>query len=640
MPFKHFKLSACALALAGISSVSHAALYTIEPMTSASATQSSKATAISPDGNKVAVETYSGPEGDNYDQPLAYMVDTRHYINRFSEFERYCIDYLGYYTCQTWANEQWFGLKATGEVCEQSDTPQVCYGGVKKIIDAWTTPYTSNRIASFENNRVNPFGSGVTTPPSGAPNPDSTDVVIHAVTNVDGLVGNSSSPYYAAGNYNARAFIRRGFGFIDNTELAPASSIPRIQSIGQTNAKGMVNSDDTGTEKIIFGSSSLANMADWGSGNKVPEGTHLSSLDSCSSVVNYADRACQYFNFANQATIWISSSANKSIGYIVDDFPSGATANGDQTAQASINAAVIKTGESAPTMVGFTTYNESGGLFPIATKYSPVADFSTCLTNLETDPTKRCWARSNIPGINIRQNGDIYFSYTLATDINENGLIIGEAKYARESSGAYSEIVFVNDNATTTQLSTTQSALFFQGYNATAAAINIQNEIVGKVDIDQNRDRARRQRGYIYLHGDAANLPSFNNQRGWLLDDLTNDGNPSSVSNRYRIAEAFDISENGNIAASAFYCAAGYSSTTQNALCPGVEQLVAVKLTRQVGGIIQPRTIEKETIKRSGAGMGLFAFPALLFFGLMRRKKMHSLSACLHTSDRNKFLKP
>ena len=178
-----------------------------------------------------------------------------------------------------------------------------------------------------------------------------------------------------------------------------------------------------------------------------------------------------------------------------------------------------------------------------------------------------------------------------------------------------------------------------QGYNATAAAINNNNELVGKIDIDQNRDRLRRQRGYIYLHENAPNLASFNQQRAWLLDDLTNDGVQSGIANKYRIAEAFDISESGDIAASAFYCSTGYSSIMQNATCSVLEELVAVKLTRQEGSVL-PRQEETKEITRNGAGFGLFSLSFIALCGFVRRKKAMLFSARTHTFSSNKNIKP
>ncbi|MEZ8027583.1 DUF3466 family protein [Enterovibrio norvegicus] len=616
MQFNKLKLSAIALAVAGLPTLASAAIYNVEKLDTVNG-QSSVATAISPLGGKVAVEELSGPVGLNYSEEMPYMVDEEHFINSYDDLDNYCDNYLGYNTCDAWADEQWYGIKATGEVCDSQDSEQVCDGGLKKEIDAWNNGYTSNSTASVDGLRANPFGAGVSTPPAGSVNANSTNVVINQISDAGNAVGASSSPYYQNGAVNARAFKTRGFN--DATELLPPSGLGTvISTIGQTNANGAIT---VGSDVITFGSASIANMADTGNGNKAPEGSGLGNLNSCSSTASYSDRACQYFQFANQASIWVSSyTTNAANARVIADFPNGATGNTDDTAQASVKAATLLTNETAPTMVGFNTYNDNG-FYARAVKYTPISDFSTCLTNLQTDASLRCWTMSLIPGIDIRQGGDIIYSYTVANDINNKGVVAGIAKNFRRSSGAYAETVFINEGASTTLLGPSQSSLFFSGYNATASSINNDNELVGKVDTESARDRARRQRGYIYLHGSAANLATFQNTRGWLLDDLTNGGAASDTNNQYRIAEAFDIADNGDIAASAFYCAGGYRSTAHNALCDGTEELVAVKLTRNNSGTISQRTYDDQTVSRSGGSVGFLGLGLLALAGAMRRKK-------------------
>ncbi|MEZ9523373.1 DUF3466 family protein [Enterovibrio norvegicus] len=620
MQFNKFKLSAIAIALAvaGLPTLASAAIYNVTQETGASSGQSSAATAIAADSSKIAVEVLNGPVGLNYSEEMPYMVDEEHFINSYDDLDNYCDNYLGYNTCDAWADEQWYGIKATGEVCDIEDSEQVCDGGLKKEIDAWNNGYTSNSTASVDGTRANPFGPGVSgTPPTGSANANSTNVVINQISDAGNAVGASSSPYYQNGAVHARAFKTRGFN--GGTELLPPSGLGTvISTIGQTNANGAIT---VGSDVITFGSASIANMADTGNGNKAPEDSGLGNLNSCSSAASYTDRACQYFQFANQASVWVSTyTTNAANARVVADFPNGATGNTDDTAQASVKAASILTSETAPTMVGFNTYDDNG-FYARAVKYTPISDFSTCLTNLQTDTSLRCWTMSLIPGIDIRQSGDIIYSYTVANDINENGIVAGIAKNFRRASGAYAETVFINEGTSTTLLGASQSSLFFAGYNATAASINNDNELVGKVDIETARDRARRQRGYIYLHGSATNLTTFQSTRGWLLDDLTNGGADSNTNNQYRIAEAFDIADNGDIAASAFYCAGGYRSTAHNALCDGTEELVAVKLTRDNNGTISQRTYDDQTVSRSGGSVGLLGLGLLALAGAMRRKK-------------------
>ncbi|NGN96697.1 DUF3466 family protein [Grimontia sp. S25] len=617
MQFNKFKLSAIALAIAGIPAVANAAYYQVQLLDSPSS-NSSQATAISSDSSKVAVEGLSGPVGLNYSEELPYMVDVEHFINSQDDLYRYCRDYLGYNTCEEWADERWYGVQASGTVCKEEDSEQNCLGGLKKEIDAWTNGFTSNSIAELSGNRVDPFDSGVWgTEPNAPVQANSSNVVINAI-NGDDAIGASSSPFYKLGSNYVRAFKSRGFNGADEL-LPPKDSTDVIDTIGQTNANGFVIADPDGTATtILFGSASISNMAEPTNGNKVPEGAtnELSNLNSCSSTVNWTDRACQYYQFANQAAIWVPSYTDEpQRARVIADFPDGATGNTDDTAQASVNAAALVSGASAPTLVGFNTYNDSR-FYGRAVKFSPVADFSTCLTDLETDATKRCWTMSLIPGVDIRQGGDIVYRYTEATDINSNGLVVGVAKSARLNNGAYAETIFVNNGNSTTLLGASQNALFFSGYNGTAAAINNSNELVGKVDTENARDRSRRQRGYIYAHGGTIGSSS-----AWLLDDLTNDGNASGNNNQFRIAEAFDINDKGDIAASAFFCDGGYSSVAHDALCNGTEELVAVKLTRDDTAQITARPYEVKTIERSGGGIGVLGLGLLALGGIFRRKK-------------------
>ncbi|AMG31868.1 DUF3466 domain-containing protein [Grimontia hollisae] len=616
MQFNKFKLSAIALAVAGIPTLANAALYNVERVDNASSTQSAVATAISPNSTQIATQVLSGPVGLNYSEELPFMMDVEHFINSEDDLFLYCRDNLGYNTCEAWAEERWFGIKDSGEICDSGDSEQVCSGGLKKEIDAWNKGFTSNSVASVNGTIQNPFGSGVDgDAPTGTANSDSTNVVINAVTDSGDAVGVSSSPYYKSGSRYARAFQRRGF--YGDAELKPPTDAKGVAAtLGQTNANGVI---EVAGRTIVFGSASVANMADPTNGNKAPEGSGLSNLNDCSSSVDFNKRACQYFQFANQASVWLPSDTTTAVSALkVADFQTpnkSPTGNTDDTAQASVNAAALVSGATAPTMVGFSTYNDND-FYARAVKFMPVTDFATCLTELETNASKRCWTMSPIPGIDIRQGGDIIYSYTEATDINDQGLVVGIAKNARLNNGAYAEKIFINKGNSTTLLGRSQSALFFDGYNGTAAAINNNDELVGKVDVENVRDRSRRQRGYIYAHGTLS--ADFDGTRGWLLDDLTN-GAPDA--NAFRIAEAFDINDNGDIAASAFYCAGGYSSTAHDARCNGEEELVAVKLTRQNGGEITPRSYEENNITRSGGGMGVLSLGLLAFGCFLRRKK-------------------
>ncbi|WP_028025604.1 DUF3466 family protein [Enterovibrio calviensis] len=616
MQFNKFKLSAVALAMAGLPLTANAALYSVERVDNASASQTAAATAISPDGNTIAVEVLKGPVGLNYSEELPYMVDVEHFINSRDDLDLYCDRYLGYSTCNTWSAEKWYGLKDLGEVCDSTDFDAgVCVGGLKEEIEAWSDGFSSNSMATV-GSPVNPFGDGVSgAAPSGMPNADSTNVVVNSLTDAGSPVGASSSPYYDAGLYNARAFVRRGF--VNDAELLPpASATGVIPTIGQTNANGLIEAAGV---TITYGSASVANMADLGESEKVPEGATatLSSLLSCQNTVDYADRACQYVQFANQAAVWLTTAEPTTAinaVTVVSDFPSGTSGHDDDTAQASVLSAALLGGDTnKPYLVGYSTYDDNR-FYARAVQFIPVPEFSNCISDLKNGVSvEKCWEIEPIKGFEDQRER---FSYSMATGTNSAGVIVGVAKYINSNSGSFSENIFISQDGETTLLGTMQSSLFFSGYNATAAALNTDSELVGKVDIESSRDRERRQRGYIYAHGTAS--ADFDGKRGWLLDDLTNG---SGGANDFRIAEAFDIADNGNIAASAFYCAGGYSSTAQNALCDSEEELVAVKLTRLPGGDITPRPVEENVITRSGGSIGVLGLVLLGLGGVFRKRK-------------------
>ncbi|MGL5290346.1 MAG: DUF3466 family protein [Vibrionaceae bacterium] len=619
------KLSAIALVLAGIPLASQAAFYNVTLLKDAANDTQTKASTISPDGTQVAVTEVHGALGLDREYEMPFLVDAEHFVNSHEDLNFLCENFYGYNTCNAWADERWFGRKASGEICTGSDPEQLCRGGYRKEISAWQIGYTSLQTSFLNvNTPINPFANGVAgTPPLGFPQADSTDVQISAISDNGNVVGNSSSPYFKGTGLNARAFTQRGF--FDDVELQPQALTPLIEAVGQTKANAVI--DLAGTA-LVFGSASVANMAAPADGNVAPQDSFLPSLAACAAdqFVGYQERACQYFSFANQASVWADPAAQpKAIS--IATFPNGAVANGNDTAQASVQAAAKVNNARLPTLVGFSSFNENGEqLFARAVKFTPKEglDEAACLDKLDN-----CWTQTLLPGLDIRSSdGAVIYRYTVANDINENGIVIGGLKYSRLNAGSYTERVFVYDNNSnqTRELGSADSSLFFDGANMQARSINNNNELVGLVDVENTRDRRRRQRGFIFLHGDAPNLASFSNQRGWLLDDLTNDGNASSESNRYRIADASAISEDGTIVGSAFYCEQGYSSVAHNAPCAGTERLVAVQLKRDLQGTITPRSDQAEApIERSGSSSGLFelAFLGLSagFAAMLRRKK-------------------
>ncbi len=624
MRLPSFKPTILALLIGGTPLWSQAALYTIERVSDLPDGQSAMAKAISPDGSQLAINSFSGPVGVDFGQELPFMTDMEHFINSRDDIYSYCVNNLNYSTCDVWTNEQYYGLKADGQVCTADDPTSLCLGGFEKQLLAWTDGYTSNEVASTSSGAsIDPFSQNPPTEkPTGTEVSNSTEVVVRSINDEGLAIGASSSPYFYNGTRYARAFIRRGFN--DTTMLLPPSTLAeKWQSLGQTNAYGTVS---IGTTSVTYGSASIALLANPANSDKTPglgdipgiSGTLSDCIDSTDPLET---RNCQYLQFANQAAIWVGDDA---VAKPIASFVDGTYLNDNETAQASVQGAASV--QDQVNLVGFSTFNSNSNFYASAVIFKPKStDLASCVASASTTD---CWDMVKIPGIDVRQGDNTIYLYTNATDINTNGLVIGEVKNANPINGSLAEYIFVYDSQSggnAAILGSDNSSLFFNGYNATAASVNTNGEIVGKVDVEMSREKERRQRAYIYLYGDSTSLSKFNNVRGWLLDDLTNDGvvTGQGIANEYRIAEAFDINENGDIAASAFYCKNGYETLAQDSRCAVDEQLVAVKLTPTATGTIQARSTEaeEEAISRSGGTIGFGIFALLCLAGFTRRKK-------------------
>lgn len=243
------------------------------------------------------------------------------------------------------------------------------------------------------------------------------------------------------------------------------------------------------------------------------------------------------------------------------------------------------------------------------------------------------WITKPVAGATVRENGtsgDFIHSNSLLTAVNKNGIAIGEAKLSRAESGAYANRLFVVPEIDDPKANFLNGSIFFAGAGGKAGAINNFNEIVGQIDTEETREvggKPRRKRGFIYPYGTSfseRHQDIFNN-RAWLLDDLTNDGNVFGHNNQYRILDATDINDAGVISATALRCTGGYDSTAHNSQCgagKGQEKTVAVKLVPIAGQThenISPRGTDNPVIERSGAGLGLWS---LILGGLLwfRRK--------------------
>ncbi|MDD9157569.1 DUF3466 family protein [Aliivibrio sp. S4TY2] len=236
-------------------------------------------------------------------------------------------------------------------------------------------------------------------------------------------------------------------------------------------------------------------------------------------------------------------------------------------------------------------------------------------------------------------------SNSVATNINSNLVVVGQAKrsgnYPQNGAAANRLFVVPDASAASPNAIFFSSDIFFNGAGGDMGGINNYNEIVGRVDVENNREyegKQRRQRAFIYPYGVTAKVPDqvtknaindrraiFQNQ-AWIIDNLTNGGSVSSHNNQYRIYDASDINDAGVISATALKCAGGYDSVASDSYCGNGstnETVVAVKLvpiSDPAERSIESRPFENSTIERQGGSLGFGAMTLLGLFGFMRKR--------------------
>ncbi|WP_063662046.1 DUF3466 family protein [Aliivibrio fischeri] len=254
-----------------------------------------------------------------------------------------------------------------------------------------------------------------------------------------------------------------------------------------------------------------------------------------------------------------------------------------------------------------------------------------------TDLTNLSSVQINDAQVDI--SGDNIHSNSVATNINKNLVVVGQAKRSGgyPKNGAAANRLFVVANANTPNahfLNSSDGSIFFDGAGGEMGGINNFNEIVGRIDSENHREydgKQRRQRAFIYPYGTSAqgsveSRKAIFNGKAWLLDDLTNGGTESNNNNQYRIYDASDINDAGVISATAVKCSGGYDSTSHNAYCGDGnkdETVVAVKLvpiSDDTQRSIQTRGYDSTATERKGAGLSFGALTILGLFGFMRKR--------------------
>ncbi|MDD9173816.1 DUF3466 family protein [Aliivibrio finisterrensis] len=251
-----------------------------------------------------------------------------------------------------------------------------------------------------------------------------------------------------------------------------------------------------------------------------------------------------------------------------------------------------------------------------------------------TDISKSNWDSNTVANAQAEIGGDFIHSNSVVTNINENLVAVGQAKRSGSypQNGAVANRLFVISDASssTPSASFLSGGIFFAGAGGEMGGINNFNEIVGRIDVENNREyegKQRRQRAFIYPYAptEAARGAIFQN-KAWIIDNLTNGGSLSSHNNQYRIYDASDINDAGVISATALKCAGGYDSVASDSYCGNGstnETVVAVKLvpiSDPAERSIESRPLENSTIERQGSSLGFGALTLLGLFGFMRKR--------------------
>ncbi|WP_413283208.1 DUF3466 family protein [Vibrio sp. MA40-2] len=608
-------------------------------------------TECSDDSYSFAGETFNGTEGFSYKEEVPFAIDNGFYYLDYDDIEDYCDEELGYSTCESWAYNHWYG---------NTDTD---IGGLQNEREAYyTTDYQTNNTAFYDTDTL------TFVPDSGSSAPsesdyyysfveDTNDKVVNTLADLNGtdyVIGNTSSGYYAYDNAYIKLYRSRGYYATSSTQnvLEPEADTSIdygssddeqniIAQMGQTMAFDSFTYDD---QSYIVGSASVATFYyDEDDDDKDYDSDYTDDTDeeSVYNCLSYDEPAfypeCQNFSFATRAFIWNVSTgidpnedSNKFAvadwetdsdddNYVIDD--------NYASPQGSVRAATIAnagTYSSLPVLVGYNTeLDDDYDVFVMqAAIFLPT---STTGFNVED----KAWTTTFIEDATVEVDDSYIHSNSVATDINQNLLVIGYAKRdgdypSGNSAGKRMFITDANDTEPVASFFTSHGeSIFFSSAGGTPKAINNYNEIVGQVDAESATEvggKERDHRGFIYPYydtgTDTTRFERFASQ-AWWLDDLTNGGTYSSSNNHFRIFDASDINDAGVISATATQCFASedsatsieYDSTDHWAYCnegDGDERITAVKLIPINGATsddISEREEDTTTVSRSGGSV-------------------------------------
>ena len=504
--------------------------------------------------------------------------------------------------------------------------------------------------------------------------------VVNGIDENGYVIGNTSSGYYNYGNNYIRLYRSRGYystpaGEVEVLEPEADSGLELADSTDEQNVvsqMGQTMAFDSFTYNsatYIVGSASVApfyyddDYKDYDSDNSASDDD-----EDVTNCVDYEDPAlypeCQNFGFATRAFLWNISDGldpnDDDNRFYVTDWETEESSDSSDTenyeynddeasAQASVRAAAIADSgsySSLPVLVGYNTEIDDYDNFLMqAAVFRPAStsDFAV---------EEGAWETTFIEDVTVEVDDAYIHSNSVATDINENMIVIGHAKRDGDypSDGVTDNRMFIadaNDSTPSAEFFNSQGEdIFFDSAGGNANAINNYNEIVGQVDAETHSEVGadqRDHRGFIYPYDDtgtdSTRRARFENQ-AWWLDDLTNGGDYSSSNNHFRIIDAGDINDAGVISATAIQCYADesastsmeYDSTEHFAYCnygDGDERITAVKLIPIEGATsddISERDESSSTSSRSGAGISWMLVAMLGLVGLSRRKKARVLS--------------
>ncbi|MDR9826601.1 DUF3466 family protein [Vibrio sp. FNV 38] len=584
----------------------------------------------------VAGHGQNGAPGVPFNEEVAFGIDNYFYYLDYDALETYCYSELGYATCDSWASLRWYGDYDTSKGGLEQEREAYYYATYSPVYHSFFEQFGD---VSFTVERQDKYSS------DSEPVDGTQEVIVENITQDNTLVGNATSGYFEYyGNY-IQQYRRRGFYFdgAEYLELPPKAEVTLsyadeegetniIEDMGTTLAfDSFVYPQDSGI-RYVLGSAAVATF-DYTDEDKDYDSRDVSDCVDSDTPAN--NPQCQNFGFATKAFAWRVDDQSAD-GFSVSDWDSDYDNYDESAAQASVRGVslIVRSDsdyDGLPVLVGYNTeLNDDDYMLMQASVYRPidVDNFSVA---------ENAWESVFISGAKLEDDDTYYYTNSIATDVNQNLIIIGEAKRDGDipENSAAANRMFIADASveqpTATYFSSLGQDIFFTGAGGELGGINNYNEIVGEVDAEDLAEidgDARRRRGFIYPYNSVGTDSERSNvlsDRAWWLDDLTQGGFYSDDNNHYRIISAADINDSGVISATAIKCESGYDDSTHFASCgegDETEYVVAVKLIPILGATsddIESRDTDTTTIDRQGASSSLLVLWLIGMLSCFRR---------------------